>query len=134
GPSPEVEQAASEQKREREERRMKRINWVTASFLVITPILALVWGSLHVHANALDPREIAFFVIYLAITSMSITAGYHRLFAHRAYEARPVVRALYLLFGAATFQHSALSWASDHRMHHRNIDRDGDPYNVSRGF
>jgi len=113
---------------------MKRINWITAIFLIATPIGALLWGALHVRSEGLDPRALAFFAVYFVATSMSITAGYHRLFAHRAYEARPLVRAVYLLLGAATFQHSALSWSSDHRLHHRNIDRDGDPYNVRKGF
>lgn len=113
---------------------MKRINWVTAVFLFATPIGALVWGGFHVHAHGLPASQVVFFLIYLAITAMSITAGYHRLFAHRAYEASPLVRAAYLLFGAATFQDSALAWSADHRSHHQNIDREGDPYNVRRGF
>ena len=44
------------------------------------------------------------------------------------------MRAFYLLFGAAAFQHSVLSWASDHRRHHKNIDEDADPYNIRKGF
>ncbi|MDG2307150.1 MAG: fatty acid desaturase [Candidatus Binatia bacterium] len=113
---------------------MKRINWVTAVFLFSTPVGALVWGGFHVHANGVSAAEVIFFAFYLVITAMSITAGYHRLFSHRAYEASPLVRALYLLFGAATFQDSALAWSADHRSHHQNIDREGDPYNVHRGF
>ena len=113
---------------------MKRINWVTAVFLFVTPVAALVWGGMHVFVHGVTLAEVSFFLIYLAVTAMSITAGYHRLFSHRAYEARPLVRALYLLFGAATFQDSALAWSADHRSHHQNIDSDGDPYNVRRGF
>ena len=113
---------------------MKRINWWTAVFLFGTPLGAVVWGGLHVGANGLSGSAFAFFLFYLAVTSMSITAGYHRLFSHRAYEARVPVRSLYLLFGAATFQDSALAWSANHRAHHQNIDREGDPYNVRRGF
>lgn len=113
---------------------MKRINWVTAVFLISTPVAASVWGALRVYEHGVTLEQLAFFFVYLAVTAMSITAGYHRLFAHRAYEARPLVRAAYLLFGAAAFQDSALAWATDHRAHHQNIDRDGDPYNVRRGF
>lgn len=113
---------------------MNRINWVTAIFLCATPVGAVVWGGIRIYEHGVTPGEIAFFFLYLVITSMSITAGYHRLFAHRAYQATPLVRALYLLFGAATFQDSALAWSADHRSHHQNIDREGDPYNVRRGF
>jgi stearoyl-CoA desaturase (delta-9 desaturase) len=38
------------------------------------------------------------------------------------------------LFGAATFQNSVLVWAADHREHHRHVDREGDPYNIGKGF
>jgi len=113
---------------------VRRINWVTAIFLIVTPLVALVWGALHVAFIGVHAVEIGLFAFFFAATSLSITAGYHRLFAHRAYDCRRLVKAAYLLFGAASFQHSVLSWASDHRRHHRNIDADGDPYNIRRGF
>lgn len=62
-----------------------------------------------------------------------MTAGYHRLFTHRSYECHPVVQAFYLFFGALALQNSALAWGSDHRVHHRYVDRDWDPYNIQRG-
>lgn len=32
------------------------------------------------------------------------------------------------------FQYSAISWAKDHRVHHKFTDTDADPYNIKRGF
>jgi len=43
--------------------------------------------------------------LYLA-TGFSITAGYHRLFAHRAYRASAPARWCFLVFGAGAFQNS----------------------------
>jgi stearoyl-CoA desaturase (delta-9 desaturase) len=65
---------------------------------------------------------------------MSITAGYHRLLAHRSYEGRAWLKLTYLLVGAAAFQGSALQWAADHRRHHRAVDSPDDPHNIQRGF
>ena len=45
-----------------------------------------------------------------------------------------MVKFLYLLFGSAAFQGSALQWSSDHRRHHRYVDTDRDPHNIKRGF
>jgi stearoyl-CoA desaturase (Delta-9 desaturase) len=73
-------------------------------------------------------------VIWSALTIFSLSAGYHRLFSHRAYEAHPVLRALLLLFGAASFQNSALVWAADHRRHHQRVDSPLDPYSIRQGF
>jgi len=71
---------------------------------------------------------------YYWATGISITAGYHRLFAHKTYDTHPLIKLFFLLFGAATFQNSALKWCSDHRVHHREVDKDADPYNINRGF
>ena len=49
------------------------------------------------------------------------------------YRAVAVVRWTLLAFGAATFQNSALSWSADHRAHHADTDRSGDPHPVTRG-
>jgi len=44
------------------------------------------------------------------------------------------LKLFFALFGAATFQQSILKWAGDHRVHHRFVDTDKDPYNIKRGF
>ena len=64
---------------------------------------------------------------------LSITAGYHRLFAHRTYRASAPVRWFFLAFGASTFQNSALSWSADHRAHHADTDGPGDPHSIKKG-
>jgi stearoyl-CoA desaturase (Delta-9 desaturase) len=112
----------------------RRLDWINTSFLIITPILALVWTPFHIYLNGLEPGVIIFFLIFSVITSLSITGGYHRLFAHRSYQVRPWVKFLYLAFGAAAFQGSALKWCSAHREHHRHTDSENDPYNIQRGF
>ena len=66
---------------------------------------------------------------------LSITGGYHRLWAHRAYQAHWSLKIFYLLFGAMAFQNSVLVWASTHRIHHANVDDvDHDPYSINRGL
>ena len=57
-----------------------------------------------------------------AVSGVSITAGYHRLFAHRTYRPSAPVRWFFLAFAAATFQTPALAWSADHRAHHADTD------------
>jgi stearoyl-CoA desaturase (delta-9 desaturase) len=64
---------------------------------------------------------------------LAITAGYHRLFSHRTYRAARPVRWMFLLFGAASFQNSALSWSADHRAHHAGADGPADPHAIAKG-
>jgi stearoyl-CoA desaturase (delta-9 desaturase) len=113
---------------------LKKINWVTAVFLILTPLVAVIWGGVHIKLFGVSAVEVLLCLLFVAATGFSITAGYHRHFAHGAYECRRFVKVLYLLFGAAAFQQSVLNWASDHRRHHLNIDEDLDPYNIKRGF
>jgi len=68
------------------------------------------------------------------LTGLGITAGYHRLLAHRGFKAnRWIARGLTLLGGAAA-QNSALAWVADHRRHHQAVDTEVDPYNAKWGF
>lgn len=107
----------------------RNILWLFGSLvatLVLVPIALWQWG--------ITAAGMALFVLSIIIAPLCITAGYHRLFSHRSYEASALVRFFYLLFGSAAFQGSVLEWSSDHRSHHRAVDTDGDPYNIRRGF
>ncbi|GAA5495519.1 hypothetical protein Rhal01_01696 [Rubritalea halochordaticola] len=111
-----------------------RVNWKTSIFLILTFIVAVVATPIYIYHYGLDWFQVGMFFFYTVATIMSITLGYHRLFSHLAFKAKWPVRLATLLFGAAAFENSCLSWASDHRHHHKHTDHDGDPYDISRGF
>ncbi len=113
---------------------LRRINWTNTLFLLITPIIGVA-GTVFLVANGMlqIPTLILAFV-WLMVSGLAITAGYHRLMSHRTYRAHPIVRIFFLLFGAAAFEGSALEWSTDHRNHHRYTDTDKDPYNINKGF
>jgi len=75
------------------------------------------------------------FALLLIANGMAITCGYHRLFSHATYEAHPLLKVAYLLFGAMALQNSVLIWGAGHRVHHRHIDEpERDPYCARNGF
>jgi stearoyl-CoA desaturase (delta-9 desaturase) len=95
-------------------------------------VLAVPWyGVMHgYHAS-----EWICFALLLGANGMAITCGYHRLWAHATYDAHPVLKVAYLLFGAMALQNSALVWSANHRDHHRHIDDpQRDPYCARHGF
>jgi stearoyl-CoA desaturase (delta-9 desaturase) len=55
-----------------------------------------------------------------------LTVGFHRALAHRAFEARPWVRALLAGLGSLAAQGPVLYWVANHRRHHELSDRPGD--------
>jgi stearoyl-CoA desaturase (Delta-9 desaturase) len=111
-----------------------RINWTTSSFLIGTFFLTLTAVPLYLWYFGIDWFQFAVFGVLLVATGFSITLGYHRLFSHMTFRAKLPVRLFALIFGAAAFENSVLMWASDHRRHHKHVDHDEDPYDISKGF
>ena len=79
--------------------------------------------------------DMGIFLVMYAAVGLSITAGYHRcLSILRAFNSHGLLKRFFLCFGAGAIENSALKWCSDHRLHHQYTDKDGDPYNIQRGF
>lgn len=108
--------------------------WRNVIFFAVTPFIGLILLYLHIKYEGMNYYLLIPGLIMYILTNVSITGGYHRLFSHRAYRANKLVKAFYLLFGAAAFQETALKWATDHRRHHHKVDTDEDPYTINKGF
>ncbi|QYJ78996.1 acyl-CoA desaturase [Shewanella acanthi] len=111
------------------------IIWLNVCLFSLTLLGTLVlipwYGIIHGYAAS----EWIAFILLAYYSGLSITAGYHRLWSHKAYKAHPAVRFFYALGGALALQNSALHWASDHRVHHKHVDdNDKDPYSAKMGF
>ncbi|XP_034934930.1 acyl-CoA Delta(11) desaturase-like [Chelonus insularis] len=65
---------------------------------------------------------------------VGITAGAHRLWAHRSYKAKWPMRFLLMILQTVAFQNHIYEWVRDHRVHHKFTDTDADPHNAKRGF
>ncbi len=115
------------------ESRRRPINWPTVLFIIATTTGALIWPFYAWHAGV-TWSEISLAVAYYFACGLAITVGYHRFLSHRTFKVHPAVEMLFLLFGAAAWQGSALEWSVDHIRHHSHIDTEADPYNRRRGF
>ena len=108
-------------------------DWIRIAFFVASPIIGFLGTAAWSLVHGVSWWQPALFLVLYAVIGISVTAGYHRLFAHRSYGCHRLVQAFYLFFGAMALQNSILAWASDHRAHHRHVDREWDPYNIQRG-
>jgi len=112
-----------------------RRNWTNTLMFGLTFAVAISIVPWYGIAHGYHATAWILFTLFLGANGMSITCGYHRLFAHCTYEAHPLLRLCYLLFGAMALQNSALIWSAGHRTHHRFIDDpQRDPYCARRGF
>lgn len=62
------------------------------------------------------------------ISSIGVTAGYHRFWTHRSYRSHPVVQGFLAVLGALALEGPIIKWYKDHHQHHAYTDRDGDPH------
>jgi Fatty-acid desaturase len=113
---------------------LERVNWTTSSFLIGTFLLTLTAVPLYIWHFGIDWFQITIFFALLVATGFSITLGYHRLFSHLAFRAAFPLRLFIVIFGAGAFENSVLLWASEHRRHHKHVDQEEDPYDISKGF
>ena len=109
--------------------------WTTTLLFSITLLAALVLVPWYGLTHGFSTGSWVCYAFFLIANGVSITGGYHRLWAHRTYEAHWTLRLFFMIFGTMSLQNSAFAWCSGHRVHHLNVDDvDRDPYSIKRGF
>lgn len=108
----------------------KNINWVSFAVLTVVPALAFYGAA----TTRLRWQTALWAVLYYFYTGLGITAGYHRLWAHRAYNASKPLQYFLMFGGSGAVEGSIRWWSRGHRAHHRYTDTDLDPYSAQKGF
>jgi len=108
----------------------KELNWLNVSLLTFTPGIA-IYGAF---TTKLVWQTAVWSVVFYFITGLGITAGYHRLWAHRSYNASKPLEYALAIAGAGAVQGSIKWWCRGHRAHHRYTDTDLDPYGAHHGL
>lgn len=97
----------------------------------ITTTVAAVVLPFFFHSTS----AIVAFVVFYTITGLGLTAGYHRLFAHRSYEVPKWLEYLICVCGYLAIQRGPLFWVAMHRLHHKHSDVPGkDPHTPKEGL
>lgn len=104
------------------QRRMALIT-VLVPFLGILLAMLMLWRTEQLLAS-----DLSLLVVMYLLTFVGITVGFHRHFAHRAFQAKPAVRLILGILGSMAAQGPVLFWVSTHRRHHSHSDQDGDPH------
>jgi stearoyl-CoA desaturase (delta-9 desaturase) len=100
--------------------REKLDRWICTQFLFMhLACLLVLWTGVSTVAVV---TCLALYVIRM----FAITAGFHRLFAHRTYKSSRAFQFLMGFVGTASYQKGPLWWSSHHRRHHLYADTDQD--------
>jgi stearoyl-CoA desaturase (delta-9 desaturase) len=95
------------------------------TLLPFAGFVAAVWTLWGAGLSMLDG---ALFLAMYCIAGLGVTVGFHRLFTHRSFEAKPWVRYALAIMGSLSVEGPIIRWVADHRRHHAFSDQPGDPH------
>lgn len=92
--------------------------------------------------HALFTKILLTHCIFHTLWGLGITAGSHRLWAHKSYQANIVWKIIVMILNSGkkykltlgANQGSIFHWSRDHRLHHKFSDTELDPHTISKGF
>ena len=116
------------------EKRVWKIVWRNVVIFTYLHLGFLYGGYLFFTSAELMWTTRLFWLVLYVASGLGITAGAHRLWAHKSYKAKLPLRILLAFFNTMAFQDAVVDWARDHRMHHKYSETDADPHNATRGF
>ncbi len=80
------------------------------------------------------PAIVVLIAMYLS-RGLGVTAGYHRLLAHRSFKTSRPMQFAFALAGCMAMEGGPLWWVSHHRSHHRDTETEKDIHSPkTRGF
>ncbi len=100
---------------------------VVVPFLGVLAAIVLLWN------RAVDAADIGILIVMYLLSAVGITVGFHRLLTHRAFQTYPWIERTLAVLGSLSVQGSVMDWVADHRKHHANADREGDPHSPHVG-
>jgi len=101
---------------------------VLSALVVVAPIVVLAYSVWRATVGPFPWMPLALLVGFMVVVGHGVTIGFHRLFAHRSFEAGRPLKVALAVVGSLSFQGSLIGWVADHRRHHRLTDRPGDPH------
>lgn len=105
-----------------------RIQAAVTALVLFGPLVGTAIAAVSFFGHGVDLLDVVLAVVFYAITGHGVTAGYHRLFAHRGFVATRWTKIALCAAGSGAFQGSVLSWVAHHRRHHAFTDVRGDPH------
>ena len=92
----------------------------------VIPFLGTVGAAVLASYRPVTTVDLGLFLFFWLVRGLGISAGYHRLFTHRAYKASKGVRVALAICGSMAGLGPVISWAAMHRRHHQFADKTGD--------
>ncbi|MHB8451337.1 MAG: acyl-CoA desaturase [Mycobacteriales bacterium] len=108
--------------------RQTSVQRTITAVIVFGPLVGVVAAAVALFDHGVTIVDLVLLVVFYAGTGHGISAGYHRLFAHRSFKAARWLKLTLATAGSLAFEGSVNSWVASHRRHHAYTDRNGDPH------
>ena len=92
------------------------------------PLVGALLGVVILMQTGVHAIDVVGLVLMWFITLVGIELGYHRYFSHRAFEVKPWLKGLLVVFASMGGQGSVIAWATNHTHHHRFSDKPSDTH------
>jgi stearoyl-CoA desaturase (Delta-9 desaturase) len=101
---------------------------VHAAAILALPTIAVLIAGWQVANGEVELWQPVLALALYVPTMIGITVGFHRLLAHRAFQAGKSVSTVLIILGCMAAQGPPVYWVSNHRRHHQFGDMVGDPH------
>lgn len=99
-----------------------------ASLVVAGPVVGTALAAVLAALYGVSPIALVMFAVAYTVTTLGVTLGFHRYFAHRSFRTSRPMEIAFVILGSMALQGSLLYWVSTHRRHHQFSDTPGDPH------
>ena len=102
-----------------------RLGLLLVSVIPLVGVGVAIWT---LWGRGLNGTDAAIALSLYAFSGLGVTVGFHRMLAHKTFEAPNAVRAVLAVAGSMSIEMGAIDWAATHRRHHAYSDQPGDPH------
>jgi stearoyl-CoA desaturase (Delta-9 desaturase) len=107
---------------------LKTQHFIHALAINLIPLFGTVLSIAIAVESGIGKVEIGLLVSLYSLTFIGITVGFHRLFAHSAFQTHAGIKIILAILGSMACQGPLIYWVSNHRRHHQYSDKPGDPH------
>lgn len=94
--------------------------------MIIIPTLGSIGLIILTLRTGINVIDIILLLGMYILTSLGITLGYHRYFAHHSFKTSTTIKVIFGILGSMSCQGPLIYWVASHRRHHRYSDISGD--------
>jgi len=95
---------------------------------LIIPVLGILFSIPIALLSGISSINVGILILMTGLIQVGVEVGFHRLFAHRAFQTHNIVKVTLAILGCMAGQGPVTYWVAYHRAHHQYSDRSLDPH------